>query len=52
MNNAWITRIVESLDGLYPTREAKNIAYFALQRICGCSMTDLLMGKHDYLSEE
>lgn len=52
MNNAWINRIVEVLTEEYPEREAKNIAYITLQHVCGCSMVDLLMGKHDYLTEE
>lgn len=52
MKNVWTSRFEEELEGIYPGREAKNIAYLALQRFCGCSMTDLLMGKHDLLDEE
>lgn len=52
MTNPWIARFEEGLKELYPCREAKNIAYLALQHFCGCSMTDLLMGKHDHLDED
>ena len=31
MSNVWVNRIAEVTKGFYPEREAKNIAYLALQ---------------------
>lgn len=52
MINDWLNRFQDSLSELYPAREAKNIAYIVLQKVCDCGMTDLLVGRHDTLTEE
>lgn len=49
--NHWVNQYQKGLEGLYDAREAKNIAYWALQHICDCGMTEILMGKCDQLSE-
>ncbi len=49
--NPWVIKFQQELAPLYEAREAKNIAYWALQAICQCDTTDILLGRCDHLNE-
>lgn len=49
--NPWVIKFQQELAHLYEAREAKNIAYWALQTICQCETTDILLGRCDHLNE-
>lgn len=50
--NPWVVTFQKRLDSLYDNREAKNIAYWVLQEVCECNLTEILLGKCDQLNEE
>lgn len=50
--NHWVIEFQKKLDGIYDSREAKNIAHWALQHVCDCTTTDILLGRCDHLNEE